>query len=233
MKKKKKKSIMGWMWKKAFTVVLVLIFFSVSQVVLFKYVNPTGTVNMIWEQLLAKVNQTVYIPSAYGWRNLDKISANLQQAVLASEDQRFLSHNGFDFKEMKIVIEDIIETQRFRGASTISMQAARSLFLPSSRSFLRKAIEAWYTILIEFFWDKQRIFEIYLNTVDWGTRTVGAQAGAQRYFSCNADQLTKTQSALMAAILPSPHKWSAKKPSAYIQKRHRRILKQMPHMRLP
>ena len=221
------------MGKTAVTVVLVLIFFSIFQVILFKYVNPTGTVNMIWERLLAKVNQTVYIPSAYGWKNLEKISINLQQAVLASEDQRFLSHSGFDFEEMKIVVEDIMETKRFRGASTISMQAARSLFLPSSRSLLRKATEAWYTILIELFWDKQRIFEIYLNTVDWGTETVGAQAGAQRYFSCNADQLTKTQAALMAAILPSPHKWSAKNPSAYIQKRQLRILKQMPHMPLP
>ena len=81
MKKNKKKSIVGWMWKKAFTVILALIFFSVSQVVLFKYVNPTGTVNMIWEQLLAKVNKTVYIPSAYGWRNLDKISANLPESL--------------------------------------------------------------------------------------------------------------------------------------------------------
>ena len=224
---------MGWVGKTAVTVVLVLIFFSVAQVIFFKYVNPTGTVNMIWERLLATVNQKVYTPSAYGWKNLKGISPHLQQAVLASEDQRFLSHSGFDFEEMKIVVEDIMETQRIRGASTISMQAARSLFLPSSRSFLRKAAEAWYTILIELFWDKQRIFEIYLNTVDWGTGTVGAQAGAQRYFSCNADQLTKTQAALMAAILPSPHRWSAKNPSAYIQKRQQRILKQMPHMPLP
>lgn len=221
------------MGKTAFTVVLALIFFSVSQVILFKYVNPTGTVNMIWERLLAKFSHKVYTPSAYGWKNLKEISVHLQRAVLASEDQRFLSHNGFDFEEMKIVVEDIMETQRIRGASTISMQAARSLFLPSSRSLLRKAAEAWYTILIELFWDKQRIFEIYLNTVDWGTSTVGAQAGAQRYFSCNAGQLTETQAALMAAILPSPHRWSAKNPSTYIQKRQQRILKQMPHMALP
>ena len=224
---------MGRVRKTVFTVILVLIFFSISQVVLFKYVDPPVTVNMLWERLLAKVNGTGHTPSAYFWKKLEKISPHLQQAVLASEDQRFLTHNGFDFTEMKIVIENIMATQRFRGASTISMQAARSLFLPSSRSLLRKAAEAWYTILMEVFWDKQRIFEIYLNTVDWGTGLVGAQAGAQSYFSRDASQLSRGQAALMAAALPSPHKWSAKNPSNYIRKRQQRILKQMSHMPLP
>jgi monofunctional glycosyltransferase len=233
MQKNKNKSIMGRVRKTVFTVILVLIFFSISQVVLFKYVDPPVTVNMLWERLLAKVNGTGHTPSAYFWKKLEKISPHLQQAVLASEDQRFLTHNGFDFTEMKIVIENIMATQRFRGASTISMQAARSLFLPSSRSLLRKATEAWYTILMEVFWDKQRIFEIYLNTVDWGTGLVGAQASAQSYFSRDASQLSRGQAALMAAVLPSPHKWSAKNPSNYIRKRQQRILKQMSHMPLP
>jgi monofunctional biosynthetic peptidoglycan transglycosylase len=232
MRKKKKKSIMAGLWKYFFRSVLFLIFFSVSQVLVFKTINPPGTVNMIWERLLAQLNQTDYIRPQYSWQDLVKISPHLRQAVLASEDQRFLTHSGFDFEEIKIVIENMAENHQFRGASTISMQAARSLFLPSSRNLFRKAAEAWYTILIETFWDKQRIFEVYLNTVDWGTHLVGAQAGAQGYFSCDANQLTKPQAALMAAILPSPHKWSAKTPSAYIRHRQQRILKQMPAMPL-
>ena len=223
---------MGGLWKFFFKLILSLVFFSVFQVLVFKYLDPPGTVNMIWERLLSQFNQTEYIKPQYSWQTLVKISPHLKQAVLASEDQRFLTHNGFDFKEMKIVIENMVNKHQFRGASTISMQAARSLFLPSSRSLFRKAAEAWYTILIELFWDKQRILEVYLNTVDWGTHLVGAQAGAQGYFSCNAEQLTQHQAALMAAVLPSPHKWSAKNPSAYILNRQQRILKQMQTMPL-
>ncbi|MBU0969088.1 MAG: monofunctional biosynthetic peptidoglycan transglycosylase [Proteobacteria bacterium] len=221
---------MDRIWRVFVASILVLIFFPLSQVLVFKYVDPPGTVNMVWERMISPLVETEYIPSKYSWQPFEKISPHLKRAVLASEDQRFLSHSGFDFEEMKIVAENILSRKRFRGASTISMQAARSLFLPASRSFLRKLAEAWYTILIELFWDKRRIFEIYLNTVDWGTHLVGAQAGAQAYFSCNAGQLTRHQAALMAAVLPSPHKWSAKNPSPYIKKRQQRILQQMPAM---
>jgi len=232
MKKKKKKTIRNWFWKIFFNLGLVLILFSVSQVLIFKYINPPGTVNMIWERVISQINKTRYIKHGYSWQPFEKISPHLKQAVLASEDQRFLTHNGFDFEEIKVVMKNMVSQHRFRGASTISMQAARSLYLPASRSPFRKIAEAWYTILIELFWDKQRIFEIYLNTVDWGTHLVGAQAAAQAYFSCNAGQLTTDQAALMAAVLPSPHKWSVKNPSSYIQKRQQRILKQMPAMPL-
>lgn len=231
-KKEKKRSITGWIWRSFIKICLVLVFFSMFQVLVFKYVNPPGTINMAWEILLSKINKTKHISSQYSWQDLEKISIHLQKAVLASEDQRFLTHNGFDFEEIKIVFETMIDKHQFRGASTISMQAARSLFLPSSRSFLRKLSEAWYTVLIELFWDKKRILEIYLNTVDWGTGLVGAQAGARKYFSSDAEKVTKPQAALMAAILPSPHKWSVKNPSSYIKKRQHRILQQMPAMPL-
>ncbi|MCP3943642.1 MAG: monofunctional biosynthetic peptidoglycan transglycosylase [Desulfobacteraceae bacterium] len=232
MRKKKEKLILNWIWKFVVGVLLILVFFSVSQVLVFKYLNPPVTVNMIWEEMLAKIDKTTFIKHKYSWRKLAKISPNLKRAVIASEDQRFLTHNGFDFKELKVVIKKMDSQHKFRGASTISMQAARSLFLPSSRSFVRKFAEIWYTVLIELFWSKPRIFEIYLNTVDWGTHIVGAQAAARAYFSCNADQLTKNQAALMAAILPSPHRWSAKNPSPYIRKRQQHILEQMPAMPL-
>jgi len=209
---------------------LMLILFSVFQILTFKFFNPPGTVNMAYEWAMGKYLKAPYIPSAYAWKNIEQISPHLQKAVLASEDQRFLTHHGFDFKEIKNVIKDVFARKGMRGASTISMQAARSLFLPASRSVVRKLGEAWYTILIELIWDKKRILEIYLNTVDWGTGIVGAQAGARAYFSCNADELTRSQATLMAAILPSPHKWSAKNPSPHVRQRRDRILRQMKAM---
>ncbi len=223
----KKGAVLGRIWKILLKSGLVLVFASLLQVWVFRYVNPPFTVNMVWERILYEVLKTDYTKPAYAWQDLDKISPHLKKAVLASEDQRFLSHNGFDFEELKRVFQNMISKKQFRGASTITMQAARSLFLPSSRSLWRKAAEAWYTILMELFWNKPRILEIYLNTVDWGTGLVGAQAGAQAYFSCNADKLTRSQAALMAAVLPSPHKWSVKNPSPYIKKRQQTILGQM------
>jgi len=230
MRKKKKQSIAGWIWRSFIKLCLVLVFFSMFEVLIFKYVNPPGTVNMVWEIILSKIHKTTHLNPKYSWQDLEKISIHLQKAVLASEDQRFLIHHGFDFEELKIVFENMVYKHHFRGASTISMQAARSLFLPFSKSFLRKLSEAWYTVWMELFWDKKRILEIYLNTVDWGTGLVGAQAGARAYFSSDAEKLTKTQAALMAAILPSPHKWSVKNPSSYIKKRQQRILRQMSAM---
>ena len=227
---KQKKSIIGWMIGTLVKLAVLLALISILQVAVIKVVNPPGTVNMAYEWVLGTWFDKPYVPHTYVWRDLNDISGHLKQAVLASEDQRFLSHNGFDFQEIRRVIDEVIANQKLRGASTISMQAARSLFLPSSRSVSRKAAELWYTILLELLWDKQRILEIYLNTVDWGTGIVGAQAAAMAYFSKDAGQLTPDQAALMAAVLPSPHKWSATHPGPYVQKRMRRIKVQMAAM---
>ena len=207
--------------------------FSVFQVLAFRFLNPPVTVNMIWERISFEIWETRYVKPLYLWQDLDRISPSLQRAVLASEDQRFLTHSGFDFQEIKIVFRDIFEKGQFRGASTITMQAARSLFLPASRNPLRKLAEVWYTLLMEQLWDKKRILEIYLNTVDWGTGVVGAQAGARQYFSTSAARLSQNQAALMAAILPSPHRWSVKQPSDHVKDRQQRILNDMGKMRLP
>lgn len=230
MEKKQKITIRGWIIRTGIRLCLVLIILSFCQVLTFKLFNPPGSVNMAYEWVMGKYFDAPFVPSVFTWKDLEHISPHLKQAVIASEDQRFLTHSGFDFKEIEIVIKDVLAKKGFRGASTISMQAARSLFLPASRSVVRKLGEAWYTILIELVWDKKRIFEVYLNTVDWGTGIVGAQAGARAYFSCDADKLTPSQAAVMAAILPSPHKWSAKRPGPHVRKRRDRILKQMKAM---
>jgi len=210
--------------------VIALVAASFFQVLLFRYVNPPFTVNMIYEKAIAAHKKMPFKPRAYEWKNLDQISVYMQQAVLASEDQRFMHHHGFDFREIKLALKDIISSKGFRGASTISMQTARSLFLPSSRTLTRKVAEAWYTILIELIWDKKRILEMYLNTVDWGRANVGAQAAARAYFSCDAKELTAKQAALLTAILPSPHKWSVVFPTPHVRQRQTRILKQMKNM---
>ena len=227
MGKSKKKTFRGWLIRAGVKLCLLFVVLTFGQVLIFKYFNPPGTVNMAYEWVLGRYFDAPYVPSTYTWRDISKISPHLRKAVLASEDQRFLKHHGFDFEEIRNVVDQVIANKGFRGASTISMQTARSLYLPASRTIFRKAGEAWYTILIELTWDKKRILEIYLNTVDWGTGIVGAQAGARANFSCDADRLTPSQAALMAAILPSPHKWSAKDPGPYVLKRKKRILNQM------
>jgi monofunctional biosynthetic peptidoglycan transglycosylase len=157
----------------------------------------------------------------------------LAKAVLAAEDQRFLSHHGFDFVELNDALQDMAAGERLRGASTITMQAARSVFLWPGRSLLRKSLEAYYTVLIELVWGKRRILEIYLNTVDWGTDVVGAEAASRKYFQRSANSLSPEEGALLAAILPSPHTWSPVNPTEYVREKQNSILKDMKHMRIP
>ena len=232
MKKTQRRSLFGWVLRSFLKLFLLIVCLTLFQVAALKYINPPFTFNMVWERLRHELFDAPYVVPAYEWQDLTSISPYLKQAVIAAEDQRFLIHHGFDFKEMRIVLNNALEGKSFRGASTITMQAARSVFLPATRNPLRKLAEAWYTMLIELVWNKPRILEIYLNTVDWGTGIVGAQAGARAYFADDAAGLTQEQAALMAAVLPSPHRWSPIDPSPYLKKRQQRILSAMPAMPL-
>jgi len=225
-----KKILMTWIKKVIARLLIAVVAATFLQIFIFKFFNPPFTVNMVYEKAIAAHQKMPFKPRSYEWKDIAQISVYLQQAVLASEDQRFIRHHGFDFREIKLALADIITRKGFRGASTITMQTARSLFLPSSRTFARKIAEAWYTVIIELVWDKKRIMEMYLNTVDWGRANVGAQAAARAYFSCDARALTAQQAALLAAILPSPHKWSAVTPGPHVLQRQTRILKQMRNM---
>ncbi len=212
-----------------FLLISILLFFVVTtaQVLLIKYFNPPLTVPIVWEWILTKTNHRPPISINYEWKDLNEISPHLRRAVLASEDQRFLSHNGFDFIELRRILEQFLEKRRIRGGSTITMQAARSLYLIPCRNIFRKGAEAFYTVLMELFWNKKRILEIYLNCVDWGEGTVGAEAAARRYYRCSAGALTPAQAALMTAILPAPHRLSPLKPDKSLKSRQRYILKNM------
>jgi monofunctional biosynthetic peptidoglycan transglycosylase len=167
----------------------------------------------------------------YRWKPLSWISPFFQQAVLASEDQRFLDHNGFDFNQINEALHEYAENKPLRGASTISMQVARNLFLWQGHSWTRKALEAYYTVLLELFWNKQRILETYLNVAEWGKGIFGAEAAALHYFRCSSSAVSREQAALLAAVLPNPRKWSPLRPGSTVLKRKTFILKHMNRFR--
>ena len=156
----------------------------------------------------------------YSWRGADEISPYLGRAVIGSEDQNFCNHNGFDWKEMSDAWRDYRPRHKpLRGASTLSQQTAREIFLTPVRSFVRKGIEAYLTVLIEALWPKKRILTAYLNVVDWGHGNFGAEAAAESYFGVSAAELTQAQAARLAAVLPNPERFKADKPGRYVRRR--------------
>jgi monofunctional biosynthetic peptidoglycan transglycosylase len=159
------------------------------------------------------------------WRPLSKMSPALPRAVIAAEDFHFCEHNGFDFEAMeKAMAHNERRPTHIRGGSTISQQTAKNVFLWPQRSYVRKGLEAYFTVLIETLWGKRRIMEVYLNTVEWGPGVYGAEAAARRNFGVGANHLSPAQAARLAAILPSPLKWRAARPGPYVQRRSRRIV---------
>lgn len=199
---------------------------SVIQVVSLRWINPPITVSCLWKYIFDNRPLRYYLLND-SWRPLRQISPHLRKAVLAGEDQRFMTHYGFDFKEMNEAIKDIAKNRGFRGASTITMQTARTVFLFHRRNLARKAAEAYYTILMEICWGKKRILEVYLNTVDWGNGIQGAEEASRAYFNVPSSSLTRPEAALLAAVLPNPHRWSPTKPSAWVLTRKARILGDM------
>ncbi len=199
-------------------------------VVLFRFVAVPVTPLMLIrsvEQLLAGKKPRV----EHTWVSIDAISKNLILAVICSEDQNFLNHFGLDLKAIRRSVEASKNgTRRLRGASTISQQTAKNVFLWPDRSWVRKGLEVYFTILIEIVWSKQRILEIYLNSIEMGNGIYGAEAASLHYYNKNARNLSKTQAAAIAAVLPNPRKYSANRPSPYIRSRIHWILGQMGQM---
>ena len=161
------------------------------------------------------------------WVPLEDISANMMMAVVASEDQRFFEHIGLDMEQIKKARKENLTRRRPRGASTISQQTAKNVFLWPRSSWFRKGLEVYFTFLIELFWSKERILEVYLNSIEMGKGIYGAEAVARQHFNTSASQLTRYQAALIAATLPNPLRFSSRNPSAYIQRRTQEILRQM------
>lgn len=168
------------------------------------------------------------------WRRYERISPEMAKAVIASEDNLFAEHNGFDWKEMRKAINDHkTKGKKLRGASTISQQTAKNVFLFPSRSFVRKAFEAYFTLLIEWIWGKERILEVYLNVAEMGKGVYGAEAAARAFFDKNASELTRREASLITACLPNPIDRHADRPSQYVSKRAGQIRSLIPKIAYP
>ncbi len=208
---------------------LVIFCFAASAfiVALLRWVNPPYSAFMAQTQMAAWAKHDRSYVFRHRWVDLAQISPNLPLAVVASEDQKFPEHWGFDVEAIEKAYEMNQHSHRVHGASTISQQVAKNLFLWSGRSYFRKALEAYFTVLIEACWPKRRILEVYLNIAEFGDGTYGAEAAAARFFHTPAAKLTRSDSAVLAAVLPNPQKLSAAAPSAYVQQRRDWILGQM------
>jgi monofunctional glycosyltransferase len=197
---------------------------SVGSCLLLRWIPPVTTMFMLHQHI---EDLPAFKPIDYRWVSVAKISPHAVTAVIAAEDQRFIQHWGFDFKEISESVEDYLDGEKLRGASTISQQLAKNLFLTPSKSFIRKGIEVWFTLLLELCWSKQRIIEVYLNVAEFGDHVFGIEAASQRYFGVPARQLTRSQAALLAATLPNPIRFKASNPSSYVLKRRDWIMRQM------
>ena len=169
----------------------------------------------------------------HNWEPIENISMNLQKAVIASEDGTFLHHHGFDFSAMQQAFRNNANGKRIKGGSTISQQTAKNVFLWQGRNYIRKGLEAYFTVLIEAIWGKKRILEIYVNSIEWGNGIYGVEAASQHYFKKSAKTITKREAALLAAVLPNPRKWSPASPTGYIKQRSNVIQARMGGIALP
>lgn len=213
-------------FRSAVKTLLALMLLSILLVLSIRWLNPPFSALMLEQQISAKLtgqsyqSQRTWIP----WQNLPD---NLKMAVIAGEDQQFASHYGFDIAAIRAAIAHNQSSSSIRGASTLSQQVAKNTFLWSSRSWLRKALEAWFTVWIELLWSKERILEVYLNSAEWGPGVFGAEAAAQYHFHRSAPYLSNQQAYLLAAVLPSPLTRSPSQPSAATARRAQWIGKQV------
>ena len=206
---------------------LLFVVATALQVAVLRFVDPPASAFMLARQGEALRKGDWGFRVAYDWRDLDDISPYLPLAVIAAEDQNFAAHSGFDLDAIEKAIEHNARGKRMRGGSTISQQVAKNLFLWQGRSWARKGLEAWYTLLIELMWPKRRILEVHVNVAEFGDGIYGAQAAARSYWDKDASRLSPEQSARLAAVLPAPRRYSAVKPGPYVQRRAALIQRQM------
>lgn len=221
------RKIFSFLWKCALWFFGISVFF----VILFKFV-PVPFTPLMGIRALEQKQAGKEMTCSHDWVPLEDISENLQKAVIASEDGTFLSHNGFDFKALQKAYKNNSRGKKLKGGSTISQQTAKNVFLWQGRSYLRKGLEAYFTILIEVFWGKERIMEVYLNSIEMGDGVYGVQAASQYWYRKDASQVSKREAAGIASILPNPRKFKATNSSAYIERRKGRIMKHMNYVKL-
>lgn len=205
---------------------LLAVLGSVLLVGVLRFAAPPTSAFMVQRWVSAQLNGERDFRLRYHWTAWDDVAPALPLALIAAEDQKFPQHRGFDVAAIRSALASAQEGERLRGASTISQQVAKNLFLWPGRSFVRKGMEAWFTLLIESLWSKQRILEVYMNIAEFGDGIYGAGAASEAFFGRTPAQLDSHQSALLAAVLPSPRRYSAAQPSAYVQQRARWIMRQ-------
>ena len=192
--------------------VVGLILLSILWVVAYRFINPPITATMIGDIAAGR-------GATRDWMDLDTMDRDMVRAAIGAEDSKFCAHSGFDFDAIQDAVKRNASGGRIRGGSTISQQTAKNAFLWQGGGYARKGAEAWFTFLIEQIWGKRRIMEVYLNSIEWAPGVYGAQAAAQRWFKTDAANLSPSQAARMAAILPKPLAWKAAKPGPYVKRR--------------
>lgn len=213
------------MLKKIKRLIYTMILANILFIVWGKFFNPPITITQIGGLIeFGKLNRD-YIP-------YDEMGNNVKRAVIASEDQSFFDHNGFDYKAIEKAMKHNEKGKKLRGGSTISQQTAKNVFLWQGRSWVRKGLEAVYTFIIELAWGKDVILERYLNSIEMGRGVFGVEAASKYYFNKSAKDLTKSEAAWIATILPNPQKYDPKNPSAYLNKKHNWIMRQMNNITL-
>ncbi|MCX7033049.1 MAG: monofunctional biosynthetic peptidoglycan transglycosylase [Arenimonas sp.] len=195
----------------------VLLAITVLQVGTLRFVDPPTSAFMVWRHIDGIGEEGFDLRQE--WRDYDQISAHLPISLVAAEDQKFPQHHGFDMEAIDKALDSNARGGRVRGGNTISQQVAKNLFLWSGGGYFRKGLEAWYTLLIEAMWSKQRILEVYANIAEFGDGVYGAEAAAQAFFGKPASALTAAESARLAAVLPNPKKYNARNPGPYVQRR--------------
>jgi len=204
---------------------------SFAVVLLFKFV-PVPFTPLMGIRALEHNSAGKDMICSHEWVPIDEISLNLQKAVIASEDGRFLEHSGFDFEAMQKAFKNNSKGKKLKGGSTISQQTAKNVFLWQGRSYVRKGLEAYYTVLIELVWGKKRIMEVYLNSIEMGDGVYGAEAAAKHWYRKDASSLTRYEAAGIAAILPSPRRYKASNSSSYINRRKAKISREISYVKL-
>lgn len=214
-------------WRFLLKAVLWFFILSIGSAVVFRWLPVPVTPLMLIQCVKQGLDGKRDLRLKKDWVSIDEISSDLQLAVVCSEDQNFLDHYGFDLDAIEKAVKHNQTHKRKRGASTISQQTAKNVFLYDGRNWVRKGLEVYFTFLIELFWSKERILEVYLNIVEFGDGIYGAEAASQHFFRTSAKDLSRKQAALLAAVLPAPRKYSAKNPGKYLLKRQAWIIDQM------
>ena len=212
------------------TFLVVYTFYTILVLFLFIWVNPPTTAFIQQNKDTSFKSILEFQTVEQVWMPLNKISDEIKISVITSEDQKYLDHWGFDVTQIQKVIEDKVEGKSLRGASTITQQVAKNLFLFPEKSWFRKILESYYTILIELIWSKQRIFEVYLNVAEFGKNIYGVEAASSYYFKKSSTYLNSREGAMIASILPNPIRYNLKKKSTYLEKRISRILEESKYL---